>query len=260
MIEHKAALVTGGSRGIGRAICIELAKAGYAIALNFKENLSAAEEASALCEEAGAAVELCQGDVAAASERELIVQFVMERFGRIDFLVNSAGIGPQVRHDILQTPLESFERVINTNLTGPYFLTQGVANEMIQLRERGVIEWGGIVNISSIRAYTAGLEHGEYCVSKAGLSMVTTLFAARLARYDIHVHEISPGIIESDTTESQEVREAYSKKPAAGVTPIDRWGKAEEVAQAVAAIARREFPFSTGQVFHIDGGWHLRHL
>ncbi len=260
MIDRRVALVTGGSRGIGRAICAALAGSGYAVVINFLENLSAAQETAALCEEAGAAVELCQCDVANHDERELMIQFVMERFGRIDCLVNNAGIAPKTRFDILQTPEDSFDEVLNTNLRAPYFLTQGVANEMIQLRQRGDIDWACIVNVSSIRAYTVAVNYGEYCISKAGLNMVTSLFAVRLAEFGIDVHEVSPGIIETDMSAVPSVRAAYDAKLKAGLTPNNRWGRPAEVASAVAAIARREFPFSTGQVFHVDGGWHLRHL
>lgn len=260
MIDNKVALVTGGSRGIGRAISIELARAGYAVLINFNENLNAAEETRRTIEEIGVPVETCQSDVTAKSHRDLLVEFTMECFGRIDLLVNNAGIAPAVRTDILETEEESFDAILAANLRAPYFLTQRVAREMIQLIEAKTIEHAAIVNISSLRSYTTARNYGEYCISKAGLSMVTKLFASRLAEYGINVYEISPGIIETDMTSSENVRKYYGAKLSAGMTPINRWGKPEEVALAVAAIAKGHFPFSTGAVFHVDGGWHLRDL
>ncbi len=260
MIEQKVALVTGGSRGIGRAICREVAKAGYAVLINFNENLGAAEEAREAVERLGVPVEICQADVSAKAHRDLLVEYTMERFGRIDLLVNSAGIAPMVRKDILETEEGSFDRVMNTNLRAPYFLTGRVAREMIHLIRAKAINSASIVNISSMRRYTAAGNYGEYCISKAALSMVTKLFAVRLAEFGINVYEISPGIIETDMTSSDAVRDYYNGKLAKGMAPINRWGKPQEVALAVAAIARGDFPFSTGTVFDVDGGWHLRHL
>ncbi len=260
MIKQKVALVTGGSRGIGRAICLELANAGYAVLVNFNENLGAAEEIRQKIEEIGTPVEICQADVTARSHRDLLVQFTMERFGRIDLLINNAGVAPKVRKDILETEEESYDTVLNANLRAPYFLTQCVAREMIGLIHAKSMDSGAIVNISSLRSYTAAKNYGEYCISKAGLSMVTRLFAVRLAEYGINVYEISPGIIETDMTSTEAVRKHYNAKLAAGMAPINRWGQPVEVALAVGAIARGHFPFSTGTVFHVDGGWHLREL
>ena len=206
MSEQKVVLVTGGSRGIGRAICVELAKTGYAILINFNENLSAAEETRQQIEKIGVPVDICQSDVTAKSHRDLLVQFTMERFGRIDLLVNNAGIGPTDRKDILETEEKNFDAVLNTNLRAPYFLTQCVARQMIELIEAKVIDRADIVNIVSLRSYTTAKNYGEYCVSKAGLSMVTKLFAVRLAEYGIHVYEISPGIIETDMTAPDRIR------------------------------------------------------
>lgn len=260
MIEQKVALVTGGSRGIGRAICIELAKAGYAVLVNYNENLEAAEETRQQIEKIDVPVEVCQADVTAQSHRDLLVQFTMEHFGRIDLLVNNAGIAPKVRKDILETDGESFDRVLAANLRAPYFLTQRVAKAMIWLIEEKAIDSATIVNISSLRSYTTAKNYGEYCISKAGLSMVTKLFAVRLAEYGINVYEICPGLIETDMTKVQQVRDYYNAKLASGLAPINRWGKPEEVALAVGAIARGHFPYSTGTVFHTDGGFHLREL
>jgi NAD(P)-dependent dehydrogenase (short-subunit alcohol dehydrogenase family) len=184
----------------------------------------------------------------------------MERFGRIDLLVNNAGVAPEVRKDILETEEASFDRVLSANLRAPYFLTQRVAREMIELIQDQAIDRAAIVNISSLRSYTTAKNYGEYCVSKAGLGMVTKLFAARLAEYGINVYEISPGLIETDMTSKPEVRDYYNAKLAQGMAPINLWGKPEEIGLAVAAIAEGYFPFSTGTVFHADGGFHLREL
>ncbi|MEK6675740.1 MAG: 3-ketoacyl-ACP reductase [Planctomycetota bacterium] len=256
----KVALVTGGSRGIGRAICVELAKSGYAVVINFQENLGAAEETREFVEAEGVPSEICQGDIADSMQRELIVDSAMERFGRIDLLVNNAGIAPSERRDILETEEETFDRILNINLRAPYFLTQRVARVMIELIEDKTIDTASIVNISSLRSYTAARNYGEYCISKAGVSMVTKLFAVRLAEYGIRVYEVCPGIIETDMTSSDTTRAYYNTKLAAGMAPINRWGQPEEVAKAVGAIARGDFPFTTGAVFHVDGGWHLRSL
>ncbi len=260
MVEQKVALVTGGSRGIGRATCVELAKVGYAILINFNENIGAAEDSKHEVTKHDVPVEICQADITARSHRDLLVSYTMERFGRIDMLVNCAGVAPQVRKDILETEEESFDYILNTNLRAPYFLTQRVAREMIEQIKSKMIEDANIVNISSLRSYTAAGNYGEYCISKAGMSMVTKLFAVRLAEYGINVHEISPGIIQTDMTSDQTVQDHYNAKIAAGMTPINRWGKPEEVGRAIAAIGRGDFPFSTGSVYHVDGGGHLRHL
>lgn len=260
MIDNRVALVTGGSRGIGRGISLELAKIGYAVLVNFNEDLDAADATRHEIEKIGVPVECCQADVAARSHRDLLVEFTMERFGRIDLLVNNAGIAPKVRKDILETDEKTFDKILNTNLRAPYFLTQRVAREMIALIESKAIERAFIVNIASLRSYTAAKNYGEYCVSKAGLSMVTKLFAVRLAEFGINVYEISPGLIETDMTLVESVRDYYNGKLAAGIAPINRWGKPEEVGRAVAAIARGDFPFSTGMVLPTDGGFHLREL
>ena len=260
MIDQKVALVTGGSRGIGRAISLELAAAGYAVLINFNENIGAAEEVREAVEQYGVPAEICKGDIAATSHRDLLVMFTMEHFGRIDLLVNNAGIAPEVRRDILETDEDAFDRTIDTNLRAPYILTQRIAREMVELIQSKAICGATIVNVSSIRAYTTAPNYGEYCISKAGVRMMTKLFAARLAEYGINVYEVCPGIIDTDMTASDTVRAYYNKKLAAGMTPINRWGKAKEVALAVGAIARGHFPFTTGSVFDVDGGWHIHRL
>jgi NAD(P)-dependent dehydrogenase (short-subunit alcohol dehydrogenase family) len=260
MTERKVALVTGGSRGIGRAICLALARLEYNLLINYREDLGAAEETQRRVEGLGAAAEICQGDVSAAAHRDLIVDFTLERFGRVDLLVNNAGIAPDERKDILETDVETFNLILKTNLRAPFFLSQRVAREMIALIRDGQFSGGAIVNISSIRAYTPARNYAEYCISKAGLSMVTRLLAYRLAEFGINVYEVSPGIIETDMTAREETRAFYNARLEAGMTPINRWGTPDEVARAVAAIARGDFPFTTGARFDVDGGWHMHHL
>jgi len=260
MSEQPVALVTGGSRGIGRAICLELARGGYAVLINFHHNLTEAERTRQAVEEAGGCAEICQADVSAPSHRDLLVDFTMETYGRIDLLVNNAGIAPPARTDILETDLATFNRILATNLTGPYFLSQRAAKVMLALLEAGQIRAPAIVNISSIRAYTAARNYGEYCVSKAGLSMVTALFARRLAEHGIRVYEIRPGVIETDMTSTPQAREYYGRLIGKGMAPLDRWGQPDDVARAVGMLARGDLPFSTGEVINVDGGWHLRWL
>ena len=182
-----------------------------------------------------------------------------KEFGRLDLLVNNAGVAPTERVDILEAKEESFDRLININTKGPYFLTQAAAHWMIDQAKSNPNEpRPQIITISSISAYTASVSRGDYCVSKAGLSMMTKLFAARLAEHGINVFEIRPGIIATDMTAA--VKEKYDALIAKGLSPISRWGTPEDIAKAVVAIATRAFPFSTGEVINVDGGFHLRIL
>lgn len=258
MLDRPVALVTGGSRGIGRGICIELARAGYAVLVNYNTNLDAAESLRAEIEGFTGMAEICPADISQASHRESLLDFTLETFGRIDLLVNNAGIAPPKRLDLLETTEESFDLVLATNLRGPFFLTQRVAQIMIDEMNEKKIERGFVVNISSISAYTASVSRAEYCISKAGVSMMTALFAARLAEHGIGVYEIRPGIIDTDMVGP--VRAKYEKLIAGGLTPIRRFGTPEDVGRAVVAIASGDYPFSTGEVFNIDGGFHLRLL
>ncbi|HUE82902.1 MAG TPA: 3-ketoacyl-ACP reductase [Pyrinomonadaceae bacterium] len=260
-IARPVSLVTGAGRGIGRGIAIELAKLGHALAVNYVGNAAAAEECLHLVKEAGGDGTTIRADVSSAEDREQLLKEVIDRYGRIDMLVNNAGVAPNVRDDLLEAGEESFDRLINTNLKGPYFLTQRVARQMIrQIQEGSASEPGPprIVNVTSISAYVASVNRGDYCVSKAGLAMMTKLFAARLAEFGICVYEVRPGVIATDMTGG--VKEKYDKLIEQGAWPIRRWGEAEDVGRAVAAIARGDFPFSTGEVINIDGGFHLRTL
>jgi len=261
---RKVALVTGASRGIGRAIAIELAHVGYELMINYAVNQAAAEEARGASRTAavseGVRIETCRGSVEIASDRENLVQKTRETFGRLDLLVNNAGISPESRTDLLDATVESFDRLIDVNLKGPYFLTQAVARWMIEQRTGGEISdyRPAIINITSVSAYAASPERGDYCVSKAGLSMMTKLYAARLASDGINVYEIRPGVISTDMTAS--VKGKYDGLIAEGLTPIRRWGTPEDVGRAVAAVATGMFPFSTGEVINVDGGFHLHRL
>jgi len=256
MGDRPVAIVTGASRGIGRSVALELASLGYDLVIN-----RAREEQPDVLEEAGAVGASCEfvaGSIAEAATREQIVKLAKTQFGRCDLLVNNAGAAPAKRLDILEASEESFDRVLSINLKGPYFLTQLVANWMIEQRKEHTDRSLRIINIGSISAYTSSPSRGEYCISKAGIAMMTKLYADRLAEYDIGVFEISPGIIETDMTRA--VKEKYDRLIAEGLTPIRRWGKPGDVAKAVAAIAEGRLDFSTGSVINVDGGFHLRRL
>jgi NAD(P)-dependent dehydrogenase (short-subunit alcohol dehydrogenase family) len=258
MDKNPVALVTGGSRGIGRGIALALAREGHTVLVNYNTNIDAAEETRHLIEKAGGRAEICQADIAHREHRDLLLDYCMEHLGRLDLLVNNAGIGPPERVDILEMPESSYDLVMGVNLKAPFFLTQSAANLMIRQLQQKAIPSARIVNISSISAYTASVNRGEYCIAKAGVSMATTLWAARLAEFGIHVYEVRPGIIATDMT--AKVQKKYDQLIAGGLTPIKRWGQPDDIGRAVAAIARGDFPFSTGEVFNVDGGFHLRTL
>ena len=260
---RRVALVTGASRGIGRAIAIELGRIGFDVLINYRSNAAEAERTLELVKAVAnenARVEIFAADVASEDDRQQLVTHTRERFGRLDLLVNNAGIAPEKRVDILQTTAESFDRLMNVNLKGPFFLSQLVARWLIEQKQSGPVPdyAPAIINISSVSAYAASPERAEYCISKAGLAMMTNLFAARLADEGINVYEIRPGVIATDMTAN--VKEKYDQKIADGLTPISRWGTPEDVGRAVAAIATGSFPFSTGEVINVDGGFHLRRL
>jgi 3-oxoacyl-[acyl-carrier protein] reductase len=271
--KRRVALVTGASRGIGRAIAIELARIGYDILLNFRSNQAAAEEARTLVESGAPAsesrdrsphsknvrVEICRADIANRHDRELLLDTTRSVFGRLDLLVNNAGIAPEKRVDLLETTEEAFDRLLNVNLKGAFFLSQSVARWLIEQKHSDLPDYSpAIINIGSISAYAASPERAEYCVSKAGMAMMTRLFATRLADEGINVFEVRPGVIATDMT--AKVKEKYDEQIAAGLTPIRRWGKPEDVGRAVGAIAAGSFSFSTGEVINVDGGFHLRRL
>lgn len=253
------AVVTGGGRGIGRGIVLELAAAGFSVVVNYRADAQAAEDCRQEAAARGAPRAIAvQADVANLDEGQGLLRTVLDQFGRVDLWVNNAGIAPLVRADLLQASPESWDRVLSTNLRGPFFLTQAVANVMIDLKERGVVATPRIVFITSVSSTFASTNRAEYCVAKAGLSMVVQLFAVRLAAEGILVYEIRPGLIDTDMT--QPVHDAYTEKIAAGIAPIRRWGLPSDVGRAVAALASGAFPYSTGEVIHVDGGLSLRVL
>ncbi|MHC4645509.1 MAG: 3-ketoacyl-ACP reductase [Planctomycetota bacterium] len=265
MSDRPVAIVTGASRGIGRAIAIELASMGHDIVLShFDITSDGRADESRACRtqkeiaDTGARCEVLRGDVSSAEDRGRLVALAKEKFARCDMLVNNAGVAPTERADLLEATEESYDRVMGINLKGPYFLTQTVANWMVEQKKKYPDRKFRIVNISSLSAYASSPSRGEYCISKAGVSMMTKLYADRLAEYGMGVFEVRPGIIATDMTSA--VKDKYDKMIAEGLTPIKRWGQPEDVAQAVRAIGEGRFDFSTGQVIDVDGGFHLRRL
>lgn len=256
-------LVTGASRGLGRGIALQLAQCGFSVAVHYANNAVSAQETVSMCQEVQTSPRQqfasFQADLAQKIQRSTLVDRVIDAFGRIDGLVNNAGMAPRVRADITEATEESFEEVIRTNLQGPYFLTQ----QVVRLWKSGKIDpslAGGfkIVFVTSISSHTASVNRGEYCISKAGLSMAAQLWAVRLAGEGVQVFEVRPGIMKTDMTEA--VRERYDLLIADGLVPQKRWGTPEDVGRAVQALLEGKFDYSTGTVIDIDGGFHLRSL
>ncbi len=258
MAETRAAVVTGGSRGIGRGICVELGRLGMAVVVNYARRADAADEVVARITAAGGQAVAIAADVRHAGDRHKLIAAALDHFGRLDLLVNNAGITSQGRKDLLDATEKSWDVVFDTNLKGPFFLSQLAARQMIRLKQAGTIAGGKIINVSSVSAYAASTNRADYCLSKAALGMMTRLFALRLAEENIGVFEICPGVIESDMTAP--VKEKYDRLLQEGLWPIHRWGKPEDVARAVAAIVSGCFPFSTGERINVDGGFHIRSL
>lgn len=254
----RVALITGGSRGIGFGIATVLAQNGFDLAINGVRPESEIQAALASLAELGAKVIYCPGNVASATDRQQIIAEVREQFGRLDVLVNNAGVPSSPRADILDATEESFDRVVGINLKGPYFLTQLAARWMIEQRQAETQFAGVIVNISSVSATEASINRGDYCISKAGIIMATQLWAHRLAEFGIAVYEIRPGLFQTDM--SAPVKEKYDKLIASGITVENRWGQPEEIGQAVAMLARGDLSYATGNVLKIDGGLTLRRL
>ena len=259
MIQHKVALITGAGRGIGNGIAMQLASEGYAVAImdlipeeQVKENLDKVKSF-------GTPVLYINGNIASNESRQAVLRKIDAEFGRLDVLVNNAGVAPKVRMDILSTTEESFDFVLDINLKGTFFLTQLVANYMVEEVKRNTGIAPVIINISSMSAYTSSTARGEYCISKAGISMVTTLFADRLAEYGINVYEIRPGIIATDMTAT--VKEKYDRLIfQEGLLPIKQWGYPENIANAVSVFCSGKLSYSTGEIINVDGGFHLRRL
>jgi 3-oxoacyl-[acyl-carrier protein] reductase len=255
---RRVALVTGASRGIGKAITLALAECQLDVVINFASQAEAALQVQAQAAGSGVRAELLRGDISQAAVQGHMLEFLKEKFGRIDVLVNNAGVAPRVRQDLLETSEESFDRLMSTNLRGPFFLTQRLTRWMLDLRQRIEGYSPVVINISSISAYTSSTNRADYCLTKAGIAMMTQLYAHRLAEEGIPVFEIRPGIIATDMTSG--VKDRYDRMIAEGLTPIKRWGQPQDVAKAVVAIVQGYFPFSTGEVVNVDGGFHLRRL
>jgi 3-oxoacyl-[acyl-carrier protein] reductase len=253
------ALITGGSRGIGLGIAHRLAGAGFDLAINGRRpERDVAETLDDLRATTGRNVLYCPADIALADERIAMLDAVDDRFGRLDVLVNNAGIAPDRREDLLEASEESFDRLLAVNLKGPYFLTQAVANRMIQRKRADESFRGCIVFVSSVSATVASTSRGDYCLTKAGLAMATQLYAVRLAEFGIDVYEVRPGIIATDMTAG--VKDTYDRLIADGLTLTPRWGTPDDVARAVATLARGDLTYATGQVLTVDGGLTAQRL
>ena len=255
---RKTALVTGGGRGIGLGIAKSLAVEGCDLAICGVRDEPAVADALGELRRSGAEVLYCRADVSDPEARSAMFDDIRDRFGRLNILVNNAGVAPKVRADILDATEESFERLIRINLQGPYFLTQATANWMIRQREQDATFAAHIVNISSVSATMVSTARGEYCISKAGVSMATQLWAARLGEFNIPVYEIRPGIVKTAMTAS--VEEKYDKLIAEGIMVQSRWGLPEDTGRAVAMLVRGDLAYSTGQVIMVDGGLTLPRL
>jgi 3-oxoacyl-[acyl-carrier protein] reductase len=254
----RVALVTGGASGIGYGISEALAHEGFDLALCGRRTEAEVREPLDALRDLGAEVRYVSADMGEASDRDRLVESVRGAFGRLDLLVNNAGVGPRERRDLLDATEESFDWVLGINLKGPYFLTQSAANWMVEQHRADAGFRGAIVNVGSISATVVSTNRGEYCVSKAGIAMATQLWAARLGEYGIPVYEVRPGITRSDMTAG--VIEKYDRLIAEGLLVQPRWGEPADVGRAVAMLARGDLPYSTGQVVMVDGGLTIPHL
>lgn len=252
------AIVTGASRGIGRAIALKLAQTGFAVVVNYRSQQGPAEQVAAQIIESGGEAVAAQADVGQLDDHQRLVATALDRWARLDVLVNNAGITSPGRKDVMAATPEGWDLVLATNLKGPFFLSQRAARAMIECRRERPTTLGYLINVSSISSYAVSLNRPDYCIAKRGMEMMTQLFAARLAEESIRVYEVCPGVIASDMTAP--VKEKYDALIADGLTPIRRWGQPEDVAQAVAMLATGTLPFSTGERINIDGGFHIRRL
>ena len=256
--QGKVALVTGGARGIGLGVALKLAHAGFTLAISGRRTSEQVQQALEQIRERSKDSIYVQADVSNGADRARLLLAVEESFGKLDVLVNNAGIAPRVRADILDAREDSFDELIATNLKGPYFLTKSVAAWMIRQQAVGPRIHRAIVNISSVSATVASVNRGDYCISKAGIAMATSLWAARLAEYGIGVYEVRPGIIETDMTAG--VRDKYDALIESGLLLEKRWGTPADVGSAVCVLAKGELPYATGSVLVVDGGLTLPRL
>ena len=257
-MSRKSALITGATRGIGKGIALELARLGLDIVAVGTRDAARAADAIEEIRANGVEVAYVQADVSQREGRDRMVEETKKAFGRLDVLVNNVGVAPKERVDILDMSEESFDWVFGINLRGPLFLTQRVAKWMIEQKQHDPERDPMIINLSSVSAYASSPARAQYCISKAGIGMMTLLYADRLAEFGIRVYEIRPGVIRTDMTAG--VQAKYDKLIAEGLTPIARWGLPEDVGKAVAAIVQGALPFSTGEVINVDGGFHMRRL
>lgn len=256
--EGRVAVVTGSRRGIGLGIAQALAQDGYRVVLSATGEAEAVTELLGQFEEQGYGADYIRCDISQDADRRHLIEETLRRYGRIDVFVNNAGVAPLERLDLLQTTQESFDRLLNTNTKGTFFLCQLAANAMIALQNTLEDYHPRIINISSVSAYATSVNRGEYCISKAGIAMITALFADRLAEFGIPVFEVRPGIILTDMT--AKVKEKYAKMIEDGITPIRRFGTPQDVADSVLAACSGLMDFTTGQVLNADGAFHLRRL
>ncbi len=256
--DQKVALITGGSRGIGLGIAVVLAKEGWSLAINGLRDETEVAETLEQLRNFGAKTIYCQGSVSSTEDREAILLQIRQELGQLNALINNAGIAPEERKDLLEATEESFDLLMDTNLKGPYFLTQAVANWMIAQKKNDAEFTGCIVNISSISAHIISTNRGDYCLTKAGIHMATKLWAARMAEFGVPVYEVQPGVIHSDMTAG--VQEKYDRLIANGLTHERRWGEPEDIGKAVAMLLRGELSYATGQVLNIDGGMTIREI
>ena len=258
-MSKKVALVTGGGRGIGFGICEKLAADGFNLVLSGRSEASKVSDAVAKLEALGADVLYCSGDVSVAADRSAMLAEIKGRFGRLDVLVNNAGVAPKVRSDILEATEESFEWIMKINLQGPYFLTQACANWMIAQKQSDDSFNGCIINVGSISATVVSPNRGDYCVSKAGMGMMNQLFAARLGEFSIPSYEIRPGIIKTNMTAN--VTEKYDHLIHHTELLVEkRWGLPGDIGKLAAALARGDMPYASGQVIYVDGGLTMNRL
>ena len=257
-MSRRSALITGGTRGIGLGVARALACDGWDLALG---GVRPEADVAATLEElrqTGAAVQYFPADLGRKADRDRLIDAVRTRMGAVNALVNNAGRAPRVRADLLDATEDSFEDLMQTNLQGPYFLTQAIARDQLARRRKDPSFQASIIFITSVSAEMASVNRGEYCVSKAGLAMAVRLFAARLAEHGIPVFEVRPGIIATDMTAG--VQEVYNRRIADGLVPERRWGQPEDIGRVVAALVRGDLPYSTGSVVHVDGGLSVPRL
>ncbi|MBA62555.1 MAG: 3-ketoacyl-ACP reductase [Planctomycetaceae bacterium] len=253
--DSPVALITGSSRGIGAAIARTLGESGYRVVINYLQNEHAGNAILDELTDAGHSAITCRADICDSGDRQRLLDKTLAAYGRLDLLVNNAGITSQGRLDLLDATEDSWDLVFDTNLKGPFFLSQLAARQMLNQNDRYPRV---IININSISAYAISHNRADYCIAKAGLELMTKIFASRLAEDQILVYEICPGVIESDMTAP--VKDKYDELIKNGLTPIKRWGTCEDVATAVQILASGKLNFTTGERLNVDGGYHIRRL